>query len=153
MTATKQKAKQKQQPSEQIVNDQPRTFTDADFPIGSVVHQGDLILVRISAMPNSNKVRKDRQLAIGTTQGSRHILAIGSPCDCDPSEVATAIKSLCPRADIGQQYVGPVFATVNGKADLLHPEHDNHHYRGDMTIAVVYQRSLDGEERERRVQD
>ena len=149
-TATKQRAKQV---SERIVNDQPRTFTDADFPVGSVSHQGDLILVRIEAMPKSAKPRMDRQLAVGSTQGSRHILDVGVPYDCDAAEVAAAIKAVCPKAEIGQQYIGPVFSTDKGKADLLHPEHGNLHWRGCMVIAVVYQRSLDSEEREQRIQD
>jgi hypothetical protein len=46
-----------------------------------------------------------------------------------------------------------VFVTVAGQADLTHPEHGNHLYRGDMVIACVYQRNLDAEERERRAMD
>lgn len=138
---------------EKLVNDAPRTFAEADFPVGTVAHQGDLILVRITALPASAKRRRDRQMAIGDTQGSRHILKRGTPCDCAASEVAAAVAAVCRGVSISPQYVGPVFTTRKGHADLLHPEHGDHHYRGDMTIAVVYQRNLDAEEHERRTQD
>ncbi len=139
--------------TEKMVNDAPRTFTDADFPAGTVAHQGDLILVRIKALPASAKPRKDRQLAIGNTQGSRHVLLKGRPFDCQPEEVSQAIAEVCKGVTVAAAYIGPVFQTTKGKADLVHPEHGDHHYLGDMTIAVVYQRNLDAEEREQRVAD
>jgi hypothetical protein len=138
---------------ESIVNDAPRMFSESDFPVGTVAHQGDLILVRIAGLPTSAQRRKDRQLAIGNTQGSRHILKRGVPFDCQAAAVVRAIAEACRGAKIDPQYAGPVFQTKGGIADLTHPEHGNHCYRGDMTIAVVYQRNLDAEERERRVLD
>jgi hypothetical protein len=54
---------------------------------------------------------------------------------------------------VTRDYVGPVFCTQKGAADLVHPEHGDHHYGGEMAIAVVYQRNLDGEEREQRTRD
>jgi hypothetical protein len=139
--------------SEAIVNDSPRTFTEADFPVGTVAHQGDVILVRIASLPLSARPRKIRQLAIGDTQGSRHILKKGMAYDCSPADVSAAIAAVCAGVHVAAAYCGPVFCAKNGIADLVHPEHGNHHYRGDMTIAVVYQRNLDSEEREQRVQD
>jgi hypothetical protein len=138
---------------ESILNDAPRSFTDADFPVGTVAHQGDLILVRIECLPKSAKPRADRQMAIGNTQGSRHMLDKGRPYDCDAHQVIAAIAAVCRGVDIGEQYIGPVFQCDEGEADLLHPEHGDHLYRGDMVIAVVYQRNLDAEEREQRVAD
>jgi hypothetical protein len=138
---------------EVIVNDAPRIFTEADFPVGTVAHQGDLVLVRIAGMPQSGKPRQDRQLAAGNTQGSRHVLETGLPYDCAASDVANAIAAVCPGVAVQAAYIGPVFATRGGAADLLHPEHGDHHYRGEMVLAVVYQRNLDAEEREQRVQD
>ncbi|MCE5269153.1 MAG: hypothetical protein LLG00_14855 [Planctomycetaceae bacterium] len=139
--------------SEAIVNDAPRTFTDADFPVGSVAHQGDLILVRLAALPANAKRRRERQLAQGNTQGSRHVLKRGVPYDCEPAAVAGAVQSLCKGVSVAPEYIGPVFATSRGVADLVHPEHGDHFYRGDMVIGVVYQRNLDAEERERRALD
>jgi len=153
VSETKAKLRKQAVKHEGIVNDAPRTFTEADFPIGTAAHQGDLVLVRIAILPRSAKPRRDRQLAIGNTQGSRHVLKTGTPYDCDSSEVASAIAKVCPGTVIQAAYIGPVFSTKNTTADLLHPEHGDHHYRGDMVIAVVYQRNLDSEERERRVQD
>ena len=152
--AVRTKSKANNKASERIVNNEPRTFTDADFPVGTVAHQGDLILVRIEALPKSAKKRLQRQLAEGSTQGSRHILALGSNVfDCDGNEVVAAISSVCRGVALDAKYVGPVFQTAKGKADLDHPEHGNHLYRGDMTIACVFQRNLDAEQREQRVVD
>lgn len=153
MTKTKRAAKSQPKP-ESIVNDAPRTFTDADWPVGSAAHQGDLILVRIGELPADAKPRKNRQMADGTTQGSRHILEIGEAFDCDAAKVAKAIKSACPKADlIEAKYIGPVFRTVNDAGVLTHPEHGNHCYVGAMTVAVVYQKNLDALQREQRTQD
>lgn len=140
--------------SEAIVNDAPRKFSDADFPVGSVAHQGDLILVRLKMLPKSAVPRKNRQLADGNTQGSRHILKVGSVFDCRHDEVARAIADVCGATRVQDAYIGPVFCcSQSGKAHLVHPEHGNHRYSGDMVIAVVYQRNLDSEEREQRTQD
>ena len=138
---------------EKITNDAPRTFTDADFPVGTVAHQGDLILIRLASLPAGAKPRKDRQLAVGSTQGSRHVLTKGDAFDCDIPAVIAAIGAVCHGIKVTPSYIGPVFETVKGVADLTHPEHGNHCYRGDMTIGVVYQRNLDSEERERRTID
>lgn len=139
---------------ENIINDAPRTVTDADFPVGSVAHQGDIILVRIKALPKPAKAITQRQLAEGNTQGSRHVLSTGSVYQCDDvSEVVKAISVVCKGVEVGEQFIGPVIGTLEGVADVVHPEHGDHFYRGDMVIAVVYQRNLDSEQRERRVVD
>ena len=138
---------------ESMVNDAPRTFTDADYPVGTVVHQGDLILVRIDNLPPLARPRTNRQLAMGSTMGSRHILEEGDVYDCDGEIVVKAIGDVCPGVQVNPVYCGPVFQTHSGTANLTHPEHGNHTYCGDMTIAVVYQRNQDAEEREQRVQD
>lgn len=150
-TITKSVSRSNAKP-ESIVNDAPRVFTEADWPVGSVAHQGDLILVRIASMPKG-MARKNRQMAEGNTQGSRHVVSVGTPFDCDAPEVARLIKSACPKASVGESYIGPVFGTVSGRAELTHPEHGDHIYQGDMIVACVYQRNLDAEEREQRVRD
>ena len=138
---------------ETIINNSPRIFTEADFPIGTVSHQGDVIFVRIAKLPQSAKTRADRQLAIGNTQGSRHVLTTGNVYEADHREIVKAIAAVCKGITVGDAYVGPVFQTTDGKAYVDHPEHGPQGFEGDMTIASVYQRSLDSEERERRVQD
>lgn len=135
-----------------VFNDAPRMFDESDFPVGTVAHQGDVILVRISALPKSAKTRESRQIAEGNTQGSRHVVMTGDVFDCDLSEVAKAIKSET-KCDVNTRYIGPVFKTVDGCADLDHPEHGNHQYRGDMVMVCVFQRVMDAEEREQRAAD
>lgn len=153
----------KQTIPETIVNDAPHTFTEATWPVGSWAAQGDLNLVRLAEMPTRCLIwfrsresaihRKNRQLADGNTNGSRHVLVIGEAYDCDRKKVAKAIKKLCPLANVDAKYIGPVFRTVDGFAELTHPEHGDHLYEGEMIVAVVFQRSLDQERREQRVRD
>ena len=132
--------------SELIINDEPRRFED--FPIGSVSHQGDVILVAVDGLPDSAKTRTNRQVADGNTQGSRHVLVGGEIFDCTASDVAARIfRATKKRVD--ERYIGPVFQGGN----LTHPEHGDQSFPDDCTIAVVYQRSLDSEMREQRVLD
>lgn len=135
---------------ESIVNNAPRTFTDADFPVGSVACQGDLYFVRIGSFPKSAKPRANRQLAEGNTQGSRHIVSIGAVYDCDSGEVSKIVNSLLKKLDLQARYVGPVFGTIDDKADVTHPEHGHHLFRGEMVLATIFQRNLDAEQREQR---
>lgn len=137
---------------EGIVNDESKLLEG--FGVGDVSHQGDLIIVGIAELPESAKPRKNRQLAEGNTQGSRHVLKRGEVYDCDPNEVAAAIESLT-RQRIDGRYIGPVFVSPARPTadDLTHPEHGNQGYPAGQVCAVVYQRSLDAEQREQRVQD
>lgn len=139
---------------EKMHNDDPVTITDAQMDVGENVDQGDVKIVRIKSLPKNRTVRQNRQIAEGSTQGSRHVLEVGDLYDSPPEDVAAAIKEACG-IEIGTQYCGPVFATKNGCADLTHPEHGNHCYRGEnMSFASVYQRNLDAEEmQERRARD
>ena len=150
--ATKNKKSKAKQNHERIVNDAPR-FLDP-FQVGDVSHQGDLILVAIAKLPKSAKPRKNRQLADGDTQGSRHVLERGDVFDCKASEVVKAIKA-ATGCDVGAKYVGPVFRSPEEPTanDLTHPEHGNQGFPAGCVIAVVYQRNLDAEERERRTRD
>lgn len=157
MTTTKtrtRKPRASQPPvAEKMLNDSPREFTDADFPVGSVSHQGDVIIVRIETLPTGSKPRANRQVAEGNTQGSRHVVSIGDVFDSNAEKVCKAIKKVCPRSEVQAKYVGPVFRTRHGESDLIHPEHGDHLYRGEMVLACVFQRNLDAEEREQRVVD
>lgn len=148
-TKTKARVRKSVSKPESIVNNAPREFTDADFPVGSVAHQGDVILVRIASLPTSAKKRKNRQLADGTTQGSRHVLSGGECFDADAAEVVRMIKAACKKSAVAEQYIGPVFRG----GELTHPEHGNHVYQDEMVLACVYQRNLDAEEREQRTRD
>jgi len=138
---------------ESIVNDAPRFV--ADFPVGAVVHQGDVIIVSIGKLPPSAKARKNCQIADGDTQGSRHIVERGDVFDCDADEVVSLIKAACPKATVEARYVGPVFRSPANPTehDLTHPEHGHYGFEAGAVCAVVVQRSLDAEQREQRVAD
>lgn len=145
--------RQSRRNNETIINDAPRTFTDADWPVGSVSFQGDLIFIRLASLPTSSTTEAGRQLAEGNTQGSRHVLSTGNVYRCAAELVTSSIAQVCKGVVVGEQYVGPVIQTVDGVADVIHPEHGDHFYRGDMVIACVYQRNLDAEQREQRTKD
>ena len=147
---TKKLAKKKA--PESIVNDEAKLH--ATFEPGDVSHQGDLVIVAIRSLPASAKPRSNRQLADGATQGSRHVLERGDVYDASPAEVSELILA-ATGLRIDQRYVGPVFVspaqpTAN---DLSHVEHGNQGFPPKTICAVVYQRSLDQEEREMRVAD
>src|SRR6185295_16972374 len=75
---------------------------------GDVVRQGDLYLVCLSGVPAGSSIA-DRQLAPGTTQGSRHI-AVGD-CEilrCAGSQIAVEVNRLVQVAEVPEQLVGPV---------------------------------------------
>lgn len=138
---------------EPIVNDEPKLLEL--FGTGTVSHQGDLIIVGITRLPKTRKLRQSLQLADGNTQGSRHILRDGIDVfDCDRAEVAKAILK-STKCTVAEQYIGPVFVSPDQptKNDLAHPEHGNQGFAACSICAVVYQRNLDAEEIEQRTRD
>ena len=150
---TKTKAKQMATPqSERLINDEAHLHPT--FEPGDVCHQGDLIIVAIKALPRSARPRANRQLADGSTQGSRHILERGDVYDAEASEVVELIRSVTS-AKVDAKYIGPVFVSpVNPTADdLTHPEHGNQGWPAGTVCATVYQRNLDAEQRETIVRD
>jgi hypothetical protein len=140
------------QPRETIVNNAPKLFQM--FDPGMVSHQGDLIVVAIAMLPASAKPRKNRQLADGSTQGSRHILERGDIFDANPSDICELIFR-ATKVRVDPRCVGPVFVAPKSPTehDLTHPEHGHQGFPTGSVCAVVYQRSLDAEEREARVRD
>jgi hypothetical protein len=74
--------------------------------------------------------------------------------DAEAAEVAILIEQVTG-CQIGPQYIGPVFVSPKNPTcdDLTHPEHGNQGFPAGTVCAVVYQRSLDEEQREARVQD
>lgn len=155
--ATKTKARKgtrpkKQREPEAIINNAPKLH--ATFESGDVAHQGDLIVVAIKSLPRSAKPRKNRQLADGSTQGSRHVLERGDVYDCDAQEAAKLIRE-ANGCQVAVAYIGPVFQSPANPTenDLTHPEHGHQGFPAGAVCAVVFQRSLDQEEREQRVVD
>lgn len=136
--------KQAAAPAESIANDAPKLHEV--FEVGEAAHQGDLIIVRIASVPKSARPRKDRQLALGNTQGSRHILERGEVFDADAAEVSRMIEQATGKT-ITADYIGPVFVSPDAPTenDLTHPEHGNHGFPAGAVCAVVYQRNFDTE--------
>jgi hypothetical protein len=151
MIAAKAK-RTKRSKHEVVVNDAPKLHST--FEPGDVAYQGDIIIVAIRSLPKSAKPRINRQLADGSTQGSRHILTHGDVFDADTQEVSDLIEQ-ATGVKIGVQYIGPVFVSQANPTcgDLSHPEHGSQGFPPGAICAVVYQRSLDAEQREARVQD
>ncbi len=132
---------------EGIVNDE--AYTHATWSAGDRAHQGDIIFVGLAKLPASAKKVQQTQLAEGNTQGSRHVLEGGTCYRCDEEELARLIQEATKR-EVGRTYLGPVFTCP---ATVTHPEHGDHIFPHQGVVAVVYQRSLDAEEREARVRD
>jgi hypothetical protein len=151
-TISTKNRKVKVQEHESIINNAPKLH--ATFEPGDVAHQGDVIVVCIESLPESAMPRANRQLAEGTTQGSRHVLTHGKVYDCNPAEVVKAIKKVTG-CDIGKAFVGPVFVSPECPTanDLAHPEHGSQGFPSEAVCAIVYQRNLDAEQRETRVRD
>jgi hypothetical protein len=151
------KQTKKSQTIERIANDASKLH--ATFDPGDVSHQGDLIIVSIGTLPRSARPRKNRQLAEGDTQGSRHVLEHGEIFDADPEAVASLILKATEKAGcacrVDPRYIGPVFVAPAEPTpdDLTHPEHGNQGFPAGTVCAVVYQRNLDAEEREQRTRD
>lgn len=122
--------------AEKIKNDEPQRVATCSPWDGWP--QGDVLLVRLDALPDGCKkiARPDRQLAPGTTQGSRH---------CLDSLAGVTLYRLADPTPLD----GPVILAER-EFTVEHPEH------GDITLpagvwGVVYQRAFADEIR--RVQD
>lgn len=139
-----------QQHAESIKSGVPQEIGTAS--LGDVVRQGDLYLTVIGKLPKSTKTMTGKQLAPGTTQGSRHCVSV-QMYKVDKAEVTKAILKANPKAtpDV-ERFVGPVIV-FDQSSPVTHPEHGWVTMPAGSVCAVTYQRDLDEEERERRVQD
>ena len=106
--------------------------------LGDVVRQGDIYLTCISNV-KGGKETKNRQLAPGNTQGSRHILA-GN---------VTVYEGVSFN-QMASVLVGPAFK-CNSDVTVEHPEHGHKVLPEGTVWQVTYQRAMADEIR--RVQD
>lgn len=122
--------------------------------IGDVAHQGDLTLVAIKELPKTHQPRGNRQLADGTSKGSRHVMARGDVYDCNANEVVALIKEATGRV-VDANFIGPVVVSPVDPTDrdLTHPEHGPLGFPAGMICAVVHQRTIDKLNQIRRVID
>lgn len=129
--------------AETIKNDAFAQVASAD--IGDVIRQGDVYLTRIAALPGSAKPIEDRQLAPGTTQGSRHT-AQGS-CRvyaADRDDCIKAIRRARPDisdADAAGLIPGPLVEVTGNDCVIAHPEHGDRGLPDGTVWATTYQRA------------
>jgi hypothetical protein len=131
---------QVQSAAEQIRNDE--TADVGTVSLGDVIRQGDIYVVAIGQLPELRTRTTNRQLAPGTSQGSRHTLA--GKCEvyeADKAEVTAMIFKHVRDIELHAELVGPVFKTL-GPVTLEHPEHGNRILPADEVFAVYYQRQL-----------
>lgn len=91
----------------------------AAMSVGDGLPQGDIVLVKIQAIPPAAKMEKwpesgDLQLAPGDSRGSRH---------CIPAKYAGAVTVYS--VNDGNP-LSDVILEATGKFDLTHPEHADH---------------------------
>jgi hypothetical protein len=107
---------------------------------GDVVRQGDLHITCLDGEPKGGIPAGTRQLAPGTTRGSRHV--VEGECDVlrvpDAAAVA-ALRRVVPGAD-ERQFVGPIIR-ARGPVTITHPQHGDRRLPGDACYLVTYQRS------------
>ena len=112
---------------------------------GDVVRQGDLYLVCLADAPKEGKIIQDRQLAPGTTQGSRHVVE----GDCViRTKNTNAIQQLHPSTP--KELIGPSIECISD-CPVTHPQHGDKILPGGTSWGVVYQRAFADEIR--RIQD
>lgn len=131
--------------------DAAKTEVVGTASVGDVVRQGDLYMICLKEVPDSTP-SKDRQLAPGTSQGSRHVAS--GRCTIrlvsDRNALAQLINRLVKSANVPPELIGPVIHCKSATT-ITHPEHGHKVLPADSTWAVVYQR--DHAEEVRRVQD
>ena len=109
-----------QQVAESIRSAEPATIAEIDP--GDVVRQGDLYLIRLDR-PIAGRPYGSRQLAPGTTQGSRHVVAGECEIRAVDDEIALLeLHRLVPATRGHQQLIGPEII-ADGPVTIEHPEH------------------------------
>jgi hypothetical protein len=106
---------------EQAANATQEVRDTSSLQVGECVRQGDLYLWRISddwtsaPQPPQMKIRKDRQLATGTSRGARHI--VEGDARVYDSRLAT------PPGVTDRAIYGPAILVGIRGAIVTHPEH------------------------------
>jgi hypothetical protein len=95
--------------------------------IGDAVRQGDLYLLALDPSYEGETPVENRQLAPGTTKGSRHVLTGDATMWAEnPTDYPSELK-------------GPTFR-CNSECPVKHPEHATKILPADTTWAVIHQR-------------
>lgn len=102
--------------------------------VGEVAHQGDVYLTRVADDHPRGKLLGTRQIAVGTTIGSRHVVE----GNVEVYEGTTLPPDfVLPDGASVEDMLGPV-VVVRSSAVLTHPEHA-HHALECGTDQVTYQ--------------
>ena len=107
--------------------------------LGDVVRQGDIYLTCIESLPTDGKPSQERQLAPGTSQGSRHTVQ-------GDANIVTGVRF----QGMNSVLVGPAFE-CKSDVTVAHPEHGDRVLPEGTTWQVTYQQAYADEVR--RVQD
>ena len=108
-----------------------------------IAHQGDVYLWKVADNhPHSDKVwGNGRQVAVGTTKGSRHVITGDVEVFEGTKLPAPVIKYLTDNnvpKETWSQYLGPTIV-AKGETTLVHPEHAHHKVKFPATMQVTYQ--------------
>lgn len=103
--------------------------------IGMVIHQGDVYLHRVDDEHPRGRMLGTRQVAVGTTIGSRHVVEGDGVNVYEGKKLPSWVKvpEWCSEADL----LGPV-VVVDDTCTLTHPEHA-HHRIPSGTYQTTYQ--------------
>lgn len=92
--------------------------------LGTVLHQGDVYLHRVSDDHPRGKALGTRQVAVGTTVGSRHVVE-GDVQVFEGTQLPKGVEE--PEWCAPGSLLGPV-VVAKSTATLTHPEHAHHRF-------------------------
>lgn len=139
MTATKTFHEIQEFANAQLTEDQLVAIPE-DLPIGQLVAQGDINILRVGEIPKGMiPAKRVAQLAPGTTRGSRHCIKANDLDHCDFYQWSDP-----------NELEGPCIV-FNDTTTIEHPEHKHHIYPAGWIVVIGYQRSH--AEEVRRAQD
>lgn len=93
---------------------QETRFVDKIQP-GQFVRQGDIYIVCVKSVNPKLKETKVRQLAMGNSQGSRHVIE-------GEAEIFAPVSKTIQRTKLGEYFEGPSFRCKE-HVTISHPEH------------------------------
>ncbi len=130
--------------AETIRNGDPAAI--AVMSAGDVVRQGDLYLIALDESPTKAKPYLGRQLAPGSTQGSRHV--VDGECylfEAESDSALAILNRLIPATEGFEVFLGPAIVAAE-PVTITHPEH-GHRTLPAGAYLTTYQRSWANEVR------
>lgn len=121
----------------------PEVRTARRIEIGHAIHQGDVYLHRVADSHPHGKELGSRQVAVGTTVGSRHVVEGEGVMVFAGQQLPPGVKE--PEWVAQGSILGPV-VVADGPFNLAHPEHA-HHALPKGTYQVTYQADFQTQQR------